>query len=163
MQCFFYDIARSKEKEQGNSLIEVLVALSLFTLMVICTSMLAMSAKSLEKKSRWQLIAQMSALSIVETGMSLSDPIFNSNGLENPPVIKNNAPLFWQTELRKHFPNSDIRLEVNGKEESSNKGINCSGHKDNSNKKNEKGLDKKTRLKISPLEKSYLNALEFEF
>lgn len=150
MQCIFYGFVRSKEKEQGNSLIEVLVALSLFSLMTVCISILVLSSKSLEKKSRWQLIAQMSAFSIVESGMSLSDPTLN--GGENPPVIKNNATLFWQTQLRKHFPNSDITMEVTGH----------SGPNDN-NKKDKKAMDKETHLKISPLEKSYLNALEFEF
>lgn len=61
---------KETKKEAGNSLIEVLVALSLFSLICLGTSMLFICSKVLEGKTESQLVIQSQALNKAESDVA---------------------------------------------------------------------------------------------
>lgn len=84
-----------KNKEQGNSLIEVLVALSLFSLMTFGAGLLFLGSKALEKHAHWQMVSQSYAFSILESGYYSKKYVLD----------------YWQQELQKNFKEQTICLE----------------------------------------------------
>lgn len=82
--------------EVGSTLVEVLVALSLFSLICLGTSMLFVCSKTMERKTQWILRVHSQALSMSESY----------------PLAKNTKSLSfwegWRKALQKDFPGSDV-------------------------------------------------------
>ncbi len=91
--CLFFS---GKVSEEGNSLIEVMVALIIFSLMIFSSSILFVSCKTLEEKALWQVIAHSYAFSAIEAGYLAKNDV---------------AKEHWRLQLQKKFPGRNMKFQ----------------------------------------------------
>jgi hypothetical protein len=87
-------------QEQGNTLIESMIALSLFSLITVNVSLLFLCNKTLEKKSFWCASANCMVGSVLESGYNTKQ-----------------YPLdYWVKQLDLSMPGSELRIEFGEKQ-----------------------------------------------